>query len=159
MEPLSEMLSDSGLDSTASISGDPSQIQKLLSWEDFTYAINTSKPSQQIEFESVTTPRARNEYGGYAALKRRVQQTILWPITNPETFKRMGVRPPMGLLLYGPSGKEDDLNTSRCRSMTHSTTTVSTILICYSDPRMRQNDARSGIGFRIQHELYPGERP
>ncbi|KAK3818810.1 MAG: P-loop containing nucleoside triphosphate hydrolase protein [Benniella sp.] len=104
MEPLSKMLSESGLDSTASVFGDAGRIQKLPSWEDFAYAINTSRPSQQIEFESLTTPRARNEYGGYADLKRRVQQTILWPITNPETFKRMGVRPPMGLLLYGPSG-------------------------------------------------------
>ncbi|KAF9362947.1 hypothetical protein BGX34_005225, partial [Mortierella sp. NVP85] len=42
MGPLSK-LSESGLDSTASVSGDLDRIQKLPSWEDFAYAINTSK--------------------------------------------------------------------------------------------------------------------
>ncbi|KAF9342053.1 hypothetical protein BGX34_008915, partial [Mortierella sp. NVP85] len=59
MEPLSK-LSESGLDSTVSISGELGRVQELPSWEDFAYAINTSKPSQQIEFESLTTPRTRN---------------------------------------------------------------------------------------------------
>ncbi|KAI8355043.1 P-loop containing nucleoside triphosphate hydrolase protein [Mortierella sp. GBAus27b] len=73
-------------------------------WEDFVYAINTSKPSQQVDFESLAIPRTRSGFGGYISLRKRVRQTVLWPITNPETFKRMGVRPPVGLLLYGPSG-------------------------------------------------------
>ncbi|KAG0247955.1 hypothetical protein BG011_000694 [Mortierella polycephala] len=75
-----------------------------LTWENFSYAIDTSKPSQQIEFESIVSRRTWNDFGGYATLKKRVHQSIHWPITNPETFKRMGVKPPMGLLLYGPSG-------------------------------------------------------
>ncbi|KAH7045005.1 P-loop containing nucleoside triphosphate hydrolase protein [Linnemannia elongata] len=73
-------------------------------WDDLAYAIETSKPSQQIEFESFGSQRPQGVFGGYSDLKRRVHQAINWPITNPETFKRIGVRPPMGLLLYGPSG-------------------------------------------------------
>ncbi|KAF9121105.1 hypothetical protein BGX30_002779 [Mortierella sp. GBA39] len=73
-------------------------------WVDFAYAIETSKPSQQIEFESFGSQRPQGVFGGYHDLKRRVHQSINWPVTNPETFKRIGVRPPMGLLLYGPSG-------------------------------------------------------
>ncbi|KAG0294583.1 hypothetical protein BGZ96_000931 [Linnemannia gamsii] len=73
-------------------------------WKDFEYAIETSKPSQQIEFESFSSQRPQGVFGGYRDLKRRVHQAINWPVTNPETFKRLGVRPPMGLLLYGPSG-------------------------------------------------------
>ncbi|KAF9903957.1 spermatogenesis associated protein 5 [Linnemannia zychae] len=73
-------------------------------WDDFAYAIETSKPSQQIEFESFSSQRPLGVFGGYRDLKRRVHQAINWPVTNPETFKRIGVRPPMGLLLYGPSG-------------------------------------------------------
>ncbi|KAF9183212.1 hypothetical protein BGZ51_004173 [Haplosporangium sp. Z 767] len=75
-----------------------------LTWKNFSYAIDTSKPSQQIEFESIVSRRTWNDFGGYGTLKKRVHQAIQWPITNPETFKRMGVKPPMGLLLYGPSG-------------------------------------------------------
>lgn len=73
-------------------------------WDDLAYAIETSKPSQQVEFESFGSQRPQGVFGGYSDLKRRVHQAINWPITNPETFKRIGVRPPMGLLLYGPSG-------------------------------------------------------
>ncbi|KAF9432503.1 hypothetical protein BGZ76_010699 [Entomortierella beljakovae] len=74
------------------------------SWSDFSNVIRSYKPSQQIEFESITRSSDLEKYGGYAKLKKQVYQTIHWPLTNPETFKRMGVKPPMGLLLYGPSG-------------------------------------------------------
>ncbi|KAG0305476.1 hypothetical protein BGZ98_004064 [Dissophora globulifera] len=82
----------------------PDSTPTSANWDDFGYAINTSRPSQQIEFDSLSRPQRRGDYGGYQDLKRRVHQSIHWPISNPETFKRMGVRPPMGLLLYGPTG-------------------------------------------------------
>ncbi|KAK3840665.1 MAG: P-loop containing nucleoside triphosphate hydrolase protein [Linnemannia elongata] len=89
------------------ISKDDTRLQidmGLAEWDDFAYAIETSKPSQQIEFESFGSQRPRGVFSGYRNLKRRVHQAINWPITHPETFQRIGVRPPMGLLLYGPSG-------------------------------------------------------
>ncbi|KAF8930233.1 hypothetical protein BGZ58_008380 [Dissophora ornata] len=61
------------------------------------------KPMASRAAQSLVRPR-RSNYGGYTGLRKRVNQAIHWPITNPETFKRMGVKPPMGLLLYGPSG-------------------------------------------------------
>ncbi|ORZ26459.1 P-loop containing nucleoside triphosphate hydrolase protein [Lobosporangium transversale] len=73
-------------------------------WEDFLYALNSSKPSQQIEFESLARNQQRTVFAGYHALKRRVYQNIHWPLSSPESFRRIGTKPPMGLLLYGPSG-------------------------------------------------------
>jgi len=29
---------------------------------------------------------------------------VEWPIKHPEAFKRMGLQPPRGVLLYGPPG-------------------------------------------------------
>jgi AAA family ATPase len=29
---------------------------------------------------------------------------VEWPLQHPEAFARMGIRPPRGLLLYGPPG-------------------------------------------------------
>ncbi|KAF9964464.1 hypothetical protein BGZ70_006424 [Mortierella alpina] len=75
-----------------------------LRWSDLVYALKISKPSQQIEFESMVHHRNGVEYGGYSGVRKRVHQALHWPLTHPETFKRMGVRPPTGLLLYGPSG-------------------------------------------------------
>ncbi|KAF9582804.1 hypothetical protein BGW38_010743 [Lunasporangiospora selenospora] len=75
-----------------------------ISWNNLQYAIENSKPSQQVEFESRFLRTNWNEIGGYGEIKRRVQNAVRWPVSHPETFERMGVRPPMGLLLYGPSG-------------------------------------------------------
>ncbi|KAF8934168.1 hypothetical protein BGZ52_005580 [Haplosporangium bisporale] len=76
----------------------------VIHWSDMAYALESSKPSQQAEFDSFVHQRRWSDFGGYSLLKKRVHQAVHWPITNPETFKRMGVKPPMGLLLYGPSG-------------------------------------------------------
>ncbi|KAI1306257.1 hypothetical protein EDD11_004843 [Mortierella claussenii] len=84
--------------------------QGFVEWEDVKYATETSKPSQQIEFESLIQPRRQNAFGGYSSLKKRVYQAIHWPLNNPESFQRMGVKPPMGLLLYGPPAAESNMN-------------------------------------------------
>ncbi len=33
-----------------------------------------------------------------------MKESIEWPLTNPDAFKRMGINPPKGVLLYGPPG-------------------------------------------------------
>lgn len=37
-------------------------------------------------------------------VKHRLKQAIEWPLKHPESFKRLGVKPPRGLLMYGPPG-------------------------------------------------------
>lgn len=32
------------------------------------------------------------------------REAVEWPIAHPEVFERMGIRPPKGVLLYGPPG-------------------------------------------------------
>lgn len=48
---------------------------------------------------------AMADIGGLAEQIRKLQETIQKPITNPELFKRVGIKPPKGVLLYGPPGK------------------------------------------------------
>ncbi|KAG0253172.1 hypothetical protein DFQ27_007623 [Actinomortierella ambigua] len=76
----------------------------VVTWEDYAYALSASRPSQQVEFDSMVRRHEWNAVGGYEDIKKRLYQAVHWPITHPDTFKRMGVKPPMGLLLYGPSG-------------------------------------------------------
>ncbi|KAF1789627.1 CDC48 domain 2-like [Phytophthora cactorum] len=39
-----------------------------------------------------------------AETKLALQQALEWPIKYPQTFARLGVKPPRGVLLYGPPG-------------------------------------------------------
>ncbi|CAD8131479.1 unnamed protein product [Paramecium pentaurelia] len=45
-----------------------------------------------------------DEIGGLNDQLRILRETIELPITNPELFKRVGVKPPKGCLMYGPPG-------------------------------------------------------
>ena len=42
--------------------------------------------------------------GGVDALVQTLRETVELPLTRPELFKRCGVRPPRGVLLWGPPG-------------------------------------------------------
>jgi transitional endoplasmic reticulum ATPase len=37
-------------------------------------------------------------------VKQRLTEAVIWPMTDPERFERLGIDPPRGLLLFGPPG-------------------------------------------------------
>jgi transitional endoplasmic reticulum ATPase len=37
-------------------------------------------------------------------VKRVLTESVIWPLTDPERFERMGIEPPRGILLHGPPG-------------------------------------------------------
>jgi transitional endoplasmic reticulum ATPase len=45
-----------------------------------------------------------NDIGGLEKTKQALKEAVEWPIKSPESFKRLGIRPPRGILLYGPPG-------------------------------------------------------
>ena len=44
------------------------------------------------------------DVGGLTDVKHELQEAVEWPIKKPEVFKRIGIRPPKGILLFGPPG-------------------------------------------------------
>ena len=44
------------------------------------------------------------QIGGQHDLKNKLQQAIIWPIKYKDSFKRLNIKPPRGLLMYGPPG-------------------------------------------------------
>jgi transitional endoplasmic reticulum ATPase len=36
--------------------------------------------------------------------KEELRQAVEWPLKNPESFKKMGIKPPAGIMLFGPPG-------------------------------------------------------
>jgi AAA family ATPase len=45
-----------------------------------------------------------SEIGGNEQVKFQVRQCVEWPLKFPEKFEAMGIKPPQGILLYGPPG-------------------------------------------------------
>ncbi|KAG2185947.1 hypothetical protein INT43_002385 [Umbelopsis isabellina] len=93
----------SALDSLT-LSEEQSNCTPFLSWINLEYALENSLPSQQAGFETTMDKKSWDDIGGYKDLKIKLQRAVLLPISNPETYAKLGISPPSGLLLYGPSG-------------------------------------------------------
>jgi SpoVK/Ycf46/Vps4 family AAA+-type ATPase len=45
-----------------------------------------------------------DDIGGNKEIIKKIRQSIEWPLKNPDAFKKIGISPPNGILLYGPPG-------------------------------------------------------
>lgn len=71
---------------------------------DFEYALNRTRPSAMRE-ALVTIPNAGwKDVGGLGPIKKRLQELVTMPLLHPETFAKMGIRAPSGIILSGPPG-------------------------------------------------------
>ncbi|OWZ08471.1 ATPase [Phytophthora megakarya] len=71
---------------------------------DLKLAMRGIRPSALREI-SVDVPRVLwSDIGGQNALKQALREAVEWPLQHPDAFTRMGIRPPKGVLLYGPPG-------------------------------------------------------
>jgi hypothetical protein len=50
------------------------------------------------------SPLTLEDVGDMAEVKAALTEAVLWPLDYPDTFARLGVAAPRGLLLYGPPG-------------------------------------------------------
>ena len=71
---------------------------------DFEAALDVVRPTSMadsmLEVASVTL----DDVGDMVEVKQTLTESVLWPLTYPDTFARLGVEPPRGVLLYGPPG-------------------------------------------------------
>ncbi|RKP20132.1 AAA-domain-containing protein [Rozella allomycis CSF55] len=78
--------------------------QDSLRLTDFLKGMSHIKPSAMREI-FLEVPKVKwEDIGGYDDVKKRLKEAVEWPLRYPESFKRIGVKPPKGILLYGPSG-------------------------------------------------------
>lgn len=72
--------------------------------EDFIAAYREITPTAMrevyVEIPTVRWP----DVGGLNDVKQQLMEAVEWPLKKPDIFKRMGVKPPKGILLYGPPG-------------------------------------------------------
>ncbi|WP_205876239.1 AAA family ATPase [Mycobacterium camsae] len=87
--------------SRASVDGQP----PTLSQDDLIGALSVIRPlsrsaSEEVSVGSVTLA----DVGDMVEAKQALTEAVLWPLQHPDTFSRLGVDPPRGVLLYGPPG-------------------------------------------------------
>ena len=80
-------------------------LQKLnVNQVDFREALKEIEPSTLREV-LIEVPRVSwDQIGGLKMVKQKLRETIEWPLTDPESFTKIGIKPPRGVLLFGPPG-------------------------------------------------------
>ena len=84
----------------------PEEVLKkiVVTGNDFKSAQKEIQPSALREV-LVQIPNIKwDDVGGLNEVKQGLKEAVEWPLKHPETFKRLGVRPPKGTLLYGIPG-------------------------------------------------------
>ncbi len=84
---------------------DPELLEQIeVTKNDFEEALKEVLPSA-IREVFVEVPNVTwDQVGGLEKLKQQLIEAVDWPLSNPTIFSRMGIRPPRGILLYGPPG-------------------------------------------------------
>ena len=76
-----------------------------LRQEDLTGALGVIRPLSRSATEEVSVGSVTlDDVGDMVDTKQALTEAVLWPLQHPETFERLGVQPPRGVLLYGPPG-------------------------------------------------------
>ncbi|RJQ21885.1 AAA family ATPase [Candidatus Woesearchaeota archaeon] len=71
---------------------------------DFRDALKVVRPSALREV-LVEVPNVKwQEIGGLEGVKQELREAVEWPLKHPEVFRRLGVRAPRGILMYGAPG-------------------------------------------------------
>ncbi|XP_059578069.1 ATPase family gene 2 protein homolog A isoform X3 [Alligator mississippiensis] len=76
----------------------------MITFNDFLQGMNDVRPSAMREV-AIDVPKVSwSDIGGLDNVKLKLKQAVEWPFKHPESFIRMGIQPPKGVLLYGPPG-------------------------------------------------------
>jgi transitional endoplasmic reticulum ATPase len=83
----------------------PAVLEKMeVTMEDFLGAYKEVTPTAMREVYIEVTTVHWDDAGGLDDVKQRLKEAVEWPIKSPEVFTKLGIRPPKGILLYGPPG-------------------------------------------------------
>lgn len=76
----------------------------IILQQDFLDALNIVEPSALREVQVQIPNVSWNDIGGLEKEKEKLKEMIEWPLKYPDKFKKIGISPPSGVLLYGVSG-------------------------------------------------------
>jgi transitional endoplasmic reticulum ATPase len=100
---LAALLREAALRAAARASEDGNP--PALTQDDFTGALTVIRPLSRSATEEIAVGDVTLEdVGDLAETKQALTEAVLWPLQHPDTFQRLGIQPPRGVLLYGPPG-------------------------------------------------------
>ncbi len=83
----------------------PSVLEKMeVRMEDFLNAYKEITPTAMREVYIETPTVNWTDVGGLEGVKQELIEAVEWPLKTPEVFSRLGIKPPKGILLFGPPG-------------------------------------------------------
>ena len=83
----------------------PEVLDKMeVTMEDFVNAYKEVTPTAMREVYIEVASVRWDDIGGLEDVKQHLKEAVEWPLKNPKIFSRLGIKPPKGILLYGPPG-------------------------------------------------------
>ena len=77
----------------------------VIMQQDLIGALDTVRPISMSTSDTVSTGGLTlDDVGDMTQTKQALTEAVLWPLRYPDSFTRLGVDPPRGVLLYGPPG-------------------------------------------------------
>ncbi len=83
----------------------PAVLEKMeVQMNDFVDAYKEVTPTAMREVYIEVATVHWSDIGGLEGVKEHLIEAVEWPMKQPEIFKRLSIKPPKGILLYGPPG-------------------------------------------------------
>jgi transitional endoplasmic reticulum ATPase len=99
---LSALIREAGV--RAALRQKSSKDSPQVSMADFEGALEVVRPTSMAESSLELAKLTLDDVGDMAEIKEVLTESVLWPLSYPDAFARLGVQPPRGVLLYGPPG-------------------------------------------------------
>ncbi|KAK0183804.1 AAA family ATPase [Armillaria mellea] len=97
-------------------SNDQSSDDLAIALPDLLSSLPAIRPSAMRSLFVEAPPVRYADIGGQAFVIKKLQESVEWPLRHPEAFQRLGVKPPKGVLLYGPPGCSKTVLARACAS-------------------------------------------
>ncbi|KAL6050238.1 AAA family ATPase [Balamuthia mandrillaris] len=75
-----------------------------VTMDDFVEAMKLIPVSSQRGATGELEKVSWDDIGGLESVKQQLKESVEWPLLHRETFKRLGIEAPRGILLHGPPG-------------------------------------------------------
>ena len=83
----------------------PEVLEKMdVRMDDFLNAYKEITPTAMREVYIEVSNVHWEDAGGLEDVKQQLKEAVEWPLNSPELFSKLGIKPPKGILLYGPPG-------------------------------------------------------